>query len=102
MNNKYIEINGCIYDMCLFGNFLKVKMLEKNISKVKLGKLLGVSRQAVYCWEIGTDVPCKNNLIKLSKILDFKLDELLNFVNDYIIDEKNKLKNLYNFKKILE
>ena len=86
--------------------FLSDKLLqyrkEKGLSQEELGNKIGVSRQAVSKWESGEITPDFNNLVLLCKVLDKRLDELLDGADDILYD-MNKTKNIkkvINFKKI--
>lgn len=51
---------------------------EKNLSQGDLAEMLEVSRQSVSKWENNSAVPDLEKLIKLGKIFDISLDELVN------------------------
>lgn len=63
---------------------------QKGYSQEHLANLLGISRQAVTKWENGTSNPSSENLIRLSKILDVKLEYLLGTEKDEEIIEMGK------------
>ncbi|WNF36807.1 helix-turn-helix domain-containing protein [Bacillaceae bacterium IKA-2] len=73
---------------------------ENMLSQEKLAELVGVSRQAVSKWETGLSNPDTENLIKLGKIFNLSIDEIIgrvyvdNEVTDEMSDKINK-KNLY-------
>lgn len=50
---------------------------ENGLSQEELADKLGVSRQAVSRWEVGTAVPATDNLIFLSRMYRVSVDELL-------------------------
>ena len=50
---------------------------EKNFTQEQLAQLLGVSRQAVSKWESDTAYPETEKLVRLAKLYDCSLDELL-------------------------
>ena len=50
---------------------------EKGLSQEKLAELMGVSRQAVTKWESGISNPSSENLIRLSELLEIKVETLL-------------------------
>ncbi|MBE6866617.1 MAG: helix-turn-helix transcriptional regulator [Ruminococcaceae bacterium] len=58
----------------------KLLNLRKNagMSQDVLAEKLGVTRQAVSKWELGTAMPETENIIKISKIYDVEVDWLLN------------------------
>ncbi len=72
--------------------FLNEKLLqfrkEKGLSQEELGNKIGVSRQAVSKWESGEITPDLNNLVLLCKVLDKKLDELLEGAEDIFHNNK--------------
>jgi len=51
---------------------------EKNMSQLDLADALEVSRQSVSKWETGTAVPELDKLVKLAKLFEVSLDELVN------------------------
>ena len=50
---------------------------ERNMSQLDLANDLEVSRQSVSKWETGTAVPELDKLVRLSKLFDVSLDELV-------------------------
>lgn len=48
-----------------------------NMTQTELAEKLGVSRQAVSRWEMGTAMPDIDNLIAMSDLFDVTLDDLL-------------------------
>lgn len=54
---------------------------QKGLSQLKLAEELGVSRQAISKWEVGTAVPSTENLRSLSKLYGVSLD--------YLVEDKN-------------
>ncbi len=50
---------------------------SKDLSQDELAEKLGVSRQAVSRWEMGTAEPSAQNLIELSNLFGVSIDELL-------------------------
>ena len=53
----------------------------RNMSQEELAEQLGVSRQAVSRWEVGTALPDASNILQLSKLFGVSADYLLN--DDY-------------------
>ena len=53
----------------------------RNISQEELAEQLGVSRQAVSRWEVGSALPDASNILQLSKLFGVSADYLLN--DDY-------------------
>lgn len=51
---------------------------DKNMSQLDLADALEVSRQSVSKWETGTAVPELDKLVKMSKLFEISLDELVN------------------------
>lgn len=51
---------------------------EQNMSQLDLADALEVSRQSVSKWETGTAVPELNKLVKMAKLFEVSLDELVN------------------------
>ena len=50
---------------------------QKGLSQLKLAEELGVSRQAISKWEVGTAVPSTENMRSLSKLYGVSLDYLV-------------------------
>ena len=58
-------------------NRLKVVLAEKNISNKALAEMVGVSPATISKWVTNTSQPHLDMLIKLSKILDVDLNDLV-------------------------
>ena len=58
-------------------NLIKLRK-AKGWSQEDLADKLGVSRQAISKWEVGTSKPDIDNVIKLSKLFEISIDELVN------------------------
>ncbi len=50
---------------------------ERNMSQLDLAEALGVSRQSVSKWETGTAVPELDKLVKMAKLFEVSLDDLV-------------------------
>ena len=57
------------------GERIKELRLEKGLSQLRLGKLIGVSQKAVDYWERGVNEPKVSYIIKLVKVFDLSFDE---------------------------
>ena len=57
---------------------------QKGYTQDTFAKEIGVSRQSVYKWEAGQAYPEVEKLIKLGKVLEIKIDDLLN--DEYVIE----------------
>ena len=57
-------------------NTIKYHRVKNNYTQEDLSKLIGISRQHVSNVEIGKNIPSLKILIRLSKVLDVKLDDL--------------------------
>lgn len=68
-------------DMSLGEKLLSLRK-EKGLSQEELAEKLEISRQSVSKWERGEAYPDTNNLIKLAKIYDVSLDDLINDEED--------------------
>ncbi len=64
----------------------KITMLRKQngMSQEELAEKLGVSRQAISRWEMGSAMPDAGNLLQISKLFGVTADYLLN--DDYVSD----------------
>ena len=57
---------------------------QKGYTQDTFAKEIGVSRQSVYKWEAGQAYPEVEKLVKLGKILEISLDDLLN--DEYVVE----------------
>lgn len=69
---------------------------REGYSQEELANILGVSRQAISRWEMGTAMPDSSNLLQISKLFHVSTDYLLNdeYASDNdlpIVKEKNKI-----------
>ena len=55
----------------------------KGLSQESLGETLGLSRQAISKWEIGTAVPSTDSLRCLSELYGVSIDYLINEENEF-------------------
>lgn len=58
-------------------NGLRIKRKERKLTLEALAKALGLSMRAIYWYEKGQRFPRKENLDKLCKFFDCKIDDLL-------------------------
>jgi len=86
---KYIRSSGVRTEKAIvcktLGEKLKQCRMENNMTQEFVADALGVSRQAVSKWEMGTSDPSTSNLLALAKLYGVSADELLK----NITDEKN-------------
>src|SRR5574344_833086 len=66
----------------ILGNNINKYRTERGMSQEKLADSVGVSRQAVSLWELGTVVPNTSRLIEICRVLHVTSDELLNSSSD--------------------
>lgn len=59
------------------GETIKVYRMERNMTQEFVAESLGVSRQAVSKWEMGTSDPSTSNLLALAKLYGVSAEELL-------------------------
>ena len=57
------------------GERIKELRLERGLSQLKLGKLIGVSQKAVDYWERGVNEPKASYVISLVKTFELTFDE---------------------------
>lgn len=81
---KIISQYVCIFALISYGNMevkklnrLKVVMAEKDLSNTWLSKKLGVSQATVSKWMTNFSQPNLETLIKISKVLDVDVNELI-------------------------
>lgn len=63
------------------GNLTRL-MAERGLSDARLGSLIGISRQAVYCWRQGTNAPSDENLSALCAAMQCEPKDLLEPATD--------------------
>ena len=85
---------------------LKYLRSERNLTQEDLGKMLGVSRQAVLNWENGITNPDWDMVMKIVEIFHVSLDFLFDIENpdpgvDYMVQKLRKIpaKDLRDFLK---
>ena len=81
---KFISIFICIFAPIIYGNMevkklnrLKVVMAEKDLSNTWLSEKLGVSQATVSKWMTNFSQPNLETLIKISKVLNVDVNELI-------------------------
>ena len=81
---KFITIIICIFVFIIYSNMevkklnrLKVVMAEKDLSNTWLSEKLGVSQATVSKWMTNFSQPNLETLIKISKVLDVDVNELI-------------------------
>lgn len=83
-----------------FGENLKILRKESTMSQEELAEKLGVTRQSVSKWEVGTAYPEMSNIVALCSIFHCNINDL---VNDNTIDidsfDKDTKENIVKFKK---
>lgn len=79
----------------IYGLNDKIKQLrvQASLSQVQLAERLGISKSAVNAWEMGTNSPSLNYVIKLSQIFKVSTDYLLG-VNDRLTVDITELDDL--------
>lgn len=60
-----------------FGKRFKKYRLENNLTQMEVAKMIGIDQTNISSWENDKTRPEYENLIKLSKIYDVTIDELL-------------------------
>lgn len=58
-----------------FGNLIRKKRREKEITQKKLSKIIGVSRPVIWAWEKGLYEPNGKNILLLMKELSIKPED---------------------------
>ena len=62
--------------MANIGEKIKELRLEKGLSQMQLGKLIGVSQKAIDYWERSLNEPKTSYIIALVKVFEITYDEL--------------------------
>lgn len=70
-----------------FGEKLQKLRKSNNLSQEQLAEKLGVSRQAISKWEMGS-LPDIENIVRINQYFDCSLDYLLNNDNDGTTDDE--------------
>ncbi len=63
------------------GERIKELRLEKGLTQLKLGKLIGVSQKAIDYWERNVNEPKSSYIIALVKTFDLSFDEFFADIN---------------------
>jgi len=71
-----IKIRGDI--RLVLNNKLLELRKKKGLSQLELAEQVGVSRQAISRWEVGSAIPSTENLVFLSRLYGVSVDYLLN------------------------
>ena len=58
-------------------NSIQLKRIEQGLKQKDVAKILEIKQSTVSMWETGQSKPRADTLMKLSKILDCKVEELL-------------------------
>lgn len=58
-----------------YGNFIKGKRIEKNLTQAEVAKMLGISQVAYGRYELGSREPNFDLLMRISYILEFRPSE---------------------------
>ena len=64
-------------NMIIISKYLQFLRKSNNYTQDDLAKELGISRQAVSKWETGTTVPDLDVLLKISKLYDITINDIL-------------------------
>ena len=59
------------------GRQIRLARKRKGLSQEELGRIVGLSNQAVCRWERGRNEPCSEHIVALCKALDVSSDHLL-------------------------
>jgi len=78
------------------GKMLKHKRAEYDLTQEKLSEKIFVSKKTISNWETGKTMPDINSLIRLAKLFDLSLDELLLEGSDVVKDIEKKEKAYNN------
>jgi len=78
------------------GKMLKDKRAEYDLTQEKLSEKIFVSKKTISNWETGKTMPDINSLIRLAKLFDLSLDELLLEGSDVVKDIEKKEKAYNN------
>ena len=86
------------------GERIKVLREQNNLSQADLGRLIGVTRAAVYAWESDTNTPTAASIQLLARIFHVSTDYLLGLdsklmldINDFDPEVQQVILHLVNF-----
>ena len=65
----------------LIGEKIKELRIEKGLTQMQLGKLIGVSQKAIDYWERNVNEPKASYIIALVKTFDISFDEFFSDIN---------------------
>lgn len=69
------------------GELLKKERIDRDITVVRLARILMISPMAIYKWEKGLSAPTLDNLIRLAFIMEFSIDDLLYQSSDGVLED---------------
>lgn len=70
------------------GNRIREFRTKKGMTQKKLGELVGVKHNTISSWESGINAPEQNNIFKIAKALDVKVDDLFPQDNKFIYENQ--------------
>jgi transcriptional regulator with XRE-family HTH domain len=73
-------------DSQAFGHRLKVLMADRGVNVSELAEMTGVSRQTISSYLNSGALPALDTSLKLSKVLDVTIDQLVSAPLEQIID----------------
>lgn len=59
------------------GKVIRLARLRRGLTQIQLARLLGVKQGTVGAWEIGYSFPRPASVVKLCKVLEIQVDDLL-------------------------
>lgn len=87
------EMNKNI-DKKAVGQRIREIRIRQGLTLKKFGEIFGgASRGNVQAWEVGSNLPTKERMVKMCKIANITLNELLYGFNFNLYDEVEKLSN---------
>lgn len=84
----------------MFGKNIKELRIEKGMTQQELANEIGVSQGAVFFWEKEINEPTAGYLMKMAKLFDVSVDELLSFENGKEIKLSKETQILEYFNKL--
>lgn len=76
-DNRFWEREIGMFDIIETGKRLAKLRRSANMTQMEVAEKLGISFQAVSCWEHGKTMPDISNLLKIAQIYNVSVDEIL-------------------------
>ena len=72
-----------------FGRFIAIRRRHLQLTQAELAEKMGVSKSAIAKWETGGGLPDRNNLRKLSEVMNVSVDDLHQVIEHEDTNKRN-------------